>query len=46
LIKAGVDRIVFSVDGATKEVYEKIRKGEDMKNWLKILPISWNSRRN
>jgi MoaA/NifB/PqqE/SkfB family radical SAM enzyme len=27
LIEAGLDRIIFSVDGATKETYEKIRRG-------------------
>ncbi len=27
LLKAGLDRILFSVDGATKETYEKIRTG-------------------
>lgn len=27
LIRAGLDRIIFSVDGATKESYERIRKG-------------------
>lgn len=29
LIKAGLDRIIFSVDGATKETYEKIRTGSN-----------------
>lgn len=27
LIEAGLDRIIFSFDGATKETYEKIRRG-------------------
>jgi MoaA/NifB/PqqE/SkfB family radical SAM enzyme len=27
LIKAGLDRIIFSLDGASKEIYEKIRVG-------------------
>lgn len=29
LIKAGLDRIIFSFDGATKETYEKIRTGSN-----------------
>jgi radical SAM protein with 4Fe4S-binding SPASM domain len=29
LIKAGLDRIIFSFDGATKETYERIRTGSD-----------------
>lgn len=29
LCEAGLDLIIFSVDGATKETYEKIRKGAD-----------------
>jgi radical SAM protein with 4Fe4S-binding SPASM domain len=29
LIKAGIDRIIFSFDGATKETYEKIRTGSN-----------------
>lgn len=29
LIKAGLDRIIFSVDGATKKTYEKIRTGSN-----------------
>ena len=29
LIDAGLDRIIFSVDGATRETYEKIRLGSD-----------------
>ncbi len=29
LVDAGLDRIIFSVDGATKESYEKIRVGGD-----------------
>jgi radical SAM protein with 4Fe4S-binding SPASM domain len=29
LIEAGLDRIIFSFDGATKETYEKIRTGSD-----------------
>jgi len=29
LIKAGLDKIIFSVDGATKETYEKIRTGSN-----------------
>lgn len=29
LIEAGLDRIIFSVDGATKETYEKIRAGSN-----------------
>ncbi len=29
LIEAGLDRIIFSVDGATKETYEKIRGGSN-----------------
>ncbi len=43
LMKAGLDYIVFSVDGATKEIYEKIRKGASFEtvernilNFLKI----------
>lgn len=43
LMKAGLDYVVFSVDGATKETYEKIRKGANFKivernilNFLKI----------
>jgi len=27
LIKAGIDKILICIDGATKEVYEKVRKG-------------------
>lgn len=29
LVKAGLDRIIFSVDGATKETYERIRTGSN-----------------
>lgn len=29
LIRAGLDRVIFSVDGAFKETYEKIRTGSD-----------------
>ncbi len=29
LIDAGLDRIIFSMDGATKETYEKVRVGSD-----------------
>jgi radical SAM protein with 4Fe4S-binding SPASM domain len=29
LIDAGLDRVIFSMDGATKETYEKIRVGAD-----------------
>jgi MoaA/NifB/PqqE/SkfB family radical SAM enzyme len=29
LIKAGLDLIIISIDGTTKEIYEKIRKGSD-----------------
>lgn len=29
LIEAGLDRVIFSVDGATKETYESIRVGAD-----------------
>lgn len=29
LIDAGLDRIIFSFDGATKKTYEKIRRGSD-----------------
>lgn len=29
LIDAGIDRVIFSMDGATKETYEKIRVGAD-----------------
>lgn len=29
LIDAGLDRIIFSIDGATKETYEKIRRGSN-----------------
>jgi radical SAM protein with 4Fe4S-binding SPASM domain len=43
LIDAGLDRIIFSVDGASKEVYEKIRKGgnfdlltKNIKHFVKI----------
>ncbi len=35
LINAGLDRIVFSVDGATKETYEKIRKGGNYEKLVK-----------
>jgi len=31
LIEAGLDRIIFSVDGASKEIYEKIRVGAKYK---------------
>lgn len=43
LIDAGLDRIIFSFDGATKETYEKIRRGsnydtvvKNIKNLVKI----------
>ena len=29
LLDAGLDRIIFSFDGATKETYERIRAGSD-----------------
>ena len=43
LVEAGLNRIIFSFDGASKETYEKIRKGSDyekvidnIKNLIKI----------
>jgi len=35
LIDAGLDRIIFSFDGATKETYEKIRRGSDYDKVIK-----------
>jgi len=34
LVDAGLDYIIFSIDGATKETYETIRKGADFKRLL------------
>lgn len=43
LIKAGLDRIIFSFDGATKETYEKIRTGSNfetvVRNIRKLIEI-------
>lgn len=35
LIDVGLDRIIFSVDGASKEVYEKIRRGGNYERLVK-----------
>ncbi len=35
LIDAGLDRMAFSIDGVTKETYEKIRKGSDFESVIK-----------
>jgi MoaA/NifB/PqqE/SkfB family radical SAM enzyme len=35
LIEAGLDRIIFSFDGATKETYEKIRRGSNFEKVVK-----------
>jgi len=35
LIEAGLDRIIFSFDGATKKTYEKIRRGSNYERVIK-----------
>ncbi len=35
IIDAGLDKIIFSMDGATKETYEKIRKGASYEKLIK-----------
>ncbi len=34
LINAGLDKIIFSCDGATKETYEKTRQGADFEHFI------------
>jgi len=35
LISAGLDKIIFSCDGATRETYEKIRRGASFRKFIK-----------
>lgn len=44
LIESGVSRIYISLDGATKETYEKIRKGADFERTLKGIKNLVNAR--
>jgi len=50
LIGAGLDKIIFSVDGATKETYEKIRRGGNydilIKNIMNLIEIRKASKSN
>lgn len=49
LINAGLDRIIFSIDGIRKEVYERIRVGADlsvvMANALRFIEMARKSHR-
>lgn len=39
LIDAGLDRVIFSMDGATKETYEKIRLGADFDKLMRNIGL-------
>lgn len=45
-IKAGLDRIIFSVDGATKETYEKIRTGSSFETVVRNIKALIEIRNN
>jgi len=39
LIESGIDRVIFSMDGASKETYEKIRVGAKYENLIRNIRI-------
>lgn len=44
LIDAGLDRVIFSMDGATKETYEKIRVGASYERLMKNIRAFYDMR--
>lgn len=44
LIDAGIDRVIFSMDGATKDTYEKVRVGSDFDRLVKNIRLFYDIR--
>ncbi|MBK47700.1 MAG: hypothetical protein CMI94_01565 [Pelagibacteraceae bacterium] len=46
IIKSGIDRVIFSMDGATKKTYESIRVGSSFDRLMKNIKQFYNTRKS